>query len=111
MAYKRPTTRESDDEHVPLLLRPLGLAFVALIFFLLVFTVLLWRDGRFDGFWSGKGAILSSAPRDWMMGGKDKGKALDLAPPSSAATVFDADKDRFEAAPPPREEAATAPQE
>ncbi len=79
----------------------IGLMMIA--FFLLVLTVLLWRDGRFDGLWPSKGAVIGGEPRGWMMGGKEKGKARDYSPPASDASVFDADKDRFEAAPPPAE--------
>ncbi len=94
--------RETPDKD-PLISSNVAIGLIMLAFFLLVLTVLLWRDGKFDGLWPSKGAVIGNEPRGWMMGGKEKGKARDLSPPASDTSVFDADKDRFEAAPPPAE--------
>ncbi len=53
-----------------LLTSPVAIIILALITFASVYTVLLWRDGAFDGFWDSLSAKSAPAPdRKWMLGG------------------------------------------
>jgi hypothetical protein len=78
-----------EDGWGELLSRPLSIIILAVITFMLVFGVLLWRDGAFDRFFrSGKTAQAASA---WVLGDRQRGPE-DLAPtgePEDAPTSKD----------------------
>jgi hypothetical protein len=90
--YQRPSLRRDDPAPSRLvdgLTRPIGIVIIMLIFFLIVLTVLMWRDGRFGELWPSRGAILGKASRSWMMGGAEKSRPIDQSAPAGDPSEYD----------------------